>query len=294
MKLELQGFTPELNAIQCGLRINRSYEHLLNAHTWSFLFTEALVKLYAPITAGTATAVNGSNNITGTGTTWTSAVVGRYIKIGSSFTFYRITGLVVLTQVLTIESTFGEANVTDGAYTIFQDVYSKPTDCGNIVSIRYDLNIGEVTKAYVDTLDPDRESTGEPWRWYNIDDATFGIWPVPDQAYTVRMQYRKAIAQLSAEADAALLPERLILKHAQMAAYQQLAGSEQGAKTYGQLYVALAQEKGPNSFGELWLAAVEEDMRKLSLPTNVRNVDGLGLPTNDTWNLSHDREDPRR
>lgn len=66
-------------------------------------------------TTGTATATNGSSTITGSGTTWTSAMVGRYIKITDYW--YKITA-VGSTTSLTIQGEFGEDTVSGASYTI--------------------------------------------------------------------------------------------------------------------------------------------------------------------------------
>lgn len=291
MKLELQTYVPELNAIQCGVRLNRSYEHLLDAHPWSFLSVEGLVKLVAPVTAGTVTVINGNASVTGAATAWTSALIGRYIRISSNFAFYKISNVVG--QVITLESVYGETGAAGQAYTIFQHIYTKPTDCKHIRGLRYDYNMPPMPKMSLDTLDPERFSTGQPVYWDDPDDTHFEVWPVPDQNYTLRMWYRKSVADLSADTDTSLIPERLVLAHAKIAAYQQLAATEQGAARYLPLWQAATQDKGPESFVSLWTSALEEDSHKLNLPTTVR-VQGFDVPQSNEYWMQHDATDPRR
>ena len=291
MKLELGGFVPELNAIQCGLRINRSYENLLDAHPWSFLNLETLVKLLAPTTAGNVDVTYGSAAVTGHSTAWTSALIGQYFRSSSNFAFYQITNVVG--QVLTLETVYGEPTALAQGYSIFKHIYTKPTDCKHIRGLRYDYNMPSVPKMSIDTLDPERFSTGQPVYYDDISDTKFEVWPVPDANYTLRLWYRKSVADLAAETDVALLPERLLVKHAQMSAYQQLAGTEQGAARYMPLWQAMTKDQGPDSFSTLWALALEEDSRKLNLPMTVRTL-GYDIPMDNDYWLRHDPTDPRR
>ena len=296
MKLELMSFVPELNAVQAGMRLNNSYQHLLELHPWSFIKGDALLKLVAPYTTGTVTATYNSAAVTGNGTAWTSAMIGRYMMITSSMVFYKITNIVG--QVATLETAFGEPDATTVAYRIFQNIYSKPADCANILGIRYNSNLSRITKTWLDNLDPLRESTGEPSSWLDRTDLLFEIWPVPDANYTIRMWYNRSFAALSAETDVPVIPARIVIAHAKMEACMQLAFSPgvdpNVAKQYLGVYTLLTQDQGPASFNAIWKAAVEEDTRKLSLPKTVLAVGWDAVPVDNQYWLSHDVTDPRR
>lgn len=96
LKLELGTFVPELNAIHCGLRLNRSYQHLLDAHPWSFLNIEALVKMVGPYTTGTVAVTINLTTVTGTSTVWTSAMKDRFFRVSDNEPYYKITGLTLI------------------------------------------------------------------------------------------------------------------------------------------------------------------------------------------------------
>jgi hypothetical protein len=295
MKLELMSFVPELNAIQVGLRINRSYQHLLALHPWSFIKGDTLLKLLAPYTTGTVTATYGSASVTGAGTTFTSAHIGYNLMVQSAMVYYKVTNVVA--GVLTIEATYGEATVT-GAYRLFKNQYSVPTDCANIIAIRYDSNLVRTTKTWLDSLDPVRESTGEPYSWIPITNNTFEIWPVPDQNYTIRVWYNRSFPDMALETDTCAIPESVVLAHAKLEACMQMATSPgtdpNVAKQYLQVYTTLTQDPGPASFKALWAAAVEEDTRKISLPRTVLAVDYDAVPQDNEYWMTHDVMDPRR
>ncbi|HJV22018.1 MAG TPA: cytochrome c3 family protein [Holophagaceae bacterium] len=70
---------------------------------------------------GTAKFTNGSTAVTGTGTTWTSAMVGMYIQKGTSSPAYRISAFVSATS-LTLGTAYGEAtDAAAAAYTITRE-----------------------------------------------------------------------------------------------------------------------------------------------------------------------------
>lgn len=68
---------------------------------------------------GTVTITSGESEITGSGTSWTSAMVGRYIKITNYW--YEITKVTDATH-LTIRGEFGEDTVSGGNYVIAEIV----------------------------------------------------------------------------------------------------------------------------------------------------------------------------
>jgi len=284
MKMELQSFIPELSAVQLGLRINRSYSHLLDLHPWSFLKRESLLTTYPPCTTGAATVINGSATVTGSGTNWTAELVGRFFRCGTQSPFYRITAVDPTAQTLTLEQPYGDPSTTAN-YVIFQHQYAKPADAKNVLSVRYQHLLPNVSKMFIDQLEPDRITTGEPTYWLDLDDTTLELWPVPDQAYTLRLWYNRRLPELTAEDDTSLIPERVVLAHAKMTAYMQMVPTR---KEYLQLY-QLAQ----NEYQDLLQAAIEEDMRKLSLPRRVV-TDEASFPVSADYWMQHDVLDPRR
>lgn len=80
---------------------------------------------------GTITATNGSTTITGNGTTFTSAMVGRYFNVTDTTglgdgNWYRITGFTS-TTAMTIENKYDGATVTGKTYTI-SEIFSLPEE----------------------------------------------------------------------------------------------------------------------------------------------------------------------
>lgn len=68
-------------------------------------------------TTGTITATNNSTTITGAGTTFTSGMVGRYLKVNADGNWYLITGFTNATTIA-IEQPYQGTTVAGAAYTI--------------------------------------------------------------------------------------------------------------------------------------------------------------------------------
>jgi len=281
MKFELQSYVNEFNPLQCGVRLNRSYQTLLDMHQWSFLTREALINTVANYTTGTVTVVAGATTVTGIGTAWTAVMVGRFIKFGTGAEAYKISTVNVVAQTLTVESAVAAA-VTSGGYFIMKRWYSKPTDCKHIISVRRQLKLAEKTQEWLDGFDPDRDSTGEPIYWCNFDKDLIEIYPPSDQVYVVRVKYVVAVADLTAEADVSLLPENLVITHALTASYRALSGNPERGGHYLKLYQAARAD-----FKEAWDAAFETDLSRQSLPTEVQRG-GSDLPSSSDFWIKHD------
>ena len=286
LKLELVSFVPELNNIQAGLKINRSIQHLLDAHPWSFLKQEAFIHTVSPYNTGTVAVVDGSATVTGSSTAWTAAMVGRFIRFGDNIPISVIQSINTVAQTLVLTDVWSGAAMSASGYSIFQRYYAKPTLCRDVISVRYDASLLEKSQEYLNTLDPNRESTGQPVYWSNVDNATLELWPVPDQEYMVCVRYNKLVPDLAAEADTTIIPERLVLAHARMAAYLQ-ACAAQGGERYAKLYSVAKDE-----YTAIFQTAVEEDMRKMTLPRQVIQ-DGVDVPVSNEFWYTHDVLDPR-
>lgn len=83
----------------------------------------------ASYTTGTIIATNGSTTITGAGTTFTAAMVGRYFQVNDvtgDGNWYRITGFTS-TTALTIENKYDGAT-TSGKNFVIAEIFSLPED----------------------------------------------------------------------------------------------------------------------------------------------------------------------
>jgi hypothetical protein len=125
------------------------------------------VALYA---TGTVTVTNGSATVTGSGTTFTSAMVGRYFHVAGDTDRYLISAFVSATEI-TLSTVYGGTGGAGQsyniglAYTMSKSQYRIPLNVGHIASafIRSTGNPLFGAHPYVqDYIDPDDQASGEP------------------------------------------------------------------------------------------------------------------------------------
>jgi hypothetical protein len=84
----------------------------------NYTYTQSVKNLSnADYVTGTITATNGSATITGSGTTFTAGMVGRYLKVNSDGFWYKISGFTSAT-VITLGKTYQGTTGAGAAYTI--------------------------------------------------------------------------------------------------------------------------------------------------------------------------------
>src|ERR1035438_8829336 len=121
--------------------INDRYAEILGELPWTRLNVQMTLQTTAPYSTGTVAVVNGSNAITLSGGTWTAAMSGMkfYLvappaaidspypdpAVGPIYTFTFVTGTTG-----TLDRAYGEATNTAAPYSIFQNIYTLPANCG--------------------------------------------------------------------------------------------------------------------------------------------------------------------
>ena len=108
------------DAVQMGL-------DRMTAIDLPYLMTEGFITTAAPYTTGTVTVTNNSKTVTGSGTTFTAAMVGRKIRVASENAYYRITAFVSTTEV-TLEVVYQGTTASAQTYSIYKDEYKLPAD----------------------------------------------------------------------------------------------------------------------------------------------------------------------
>lgn len=129
-----------------------------------YLMTKGVITTVAPYTTGTVTVTNGSKTITGLLTVFTSAMVGRKIRIAGDIAYYRIAVFVSATEI-TLEAPY-QGNLTSGnTYSIFKDEYRLPADLDVYKVMRQIENgvamVGIEPSAF-DIYEPSPQSQGSP------------------------------------------------------------------------------------------------------------------------------------
>ncbi|MDI6732322.1 MAG: hypothetical protein QME16_00115 [Planctomycetota bacterium] len=136
----------------------------LTAADLPYLMTEGFIATIAPYETGTVTATNASKTITGSGTTFTAAMVGRKIRMGSENAYYRISAFVSTTEV-TLEAAYQGTTEAGKTFSIYKDEYRLPADCDVYKVMRQIENgialVGIEPTAF-DIYEPTPQSKGSP------------------------------------------------------------------------------------------------------------------------------------
>ena len=121
----LRGFVQTVNEVVEDIRRKNK--------SWSFWYKQGQIALIAEYTTGTVTATNASTTITGSGTTFTSGMVGRKIRIADG-EYYTVATYSSATSI-TIDVAYAGSTTSGATYSIYQDAYDLPSDCMSVVGV---------------------------------------------------------------------------------------------------------------------------------------------------------------
>lgn len=175
--------------------IQAEHDTILGDNSWNDRVASGTITTMTPY--GTGTVSTSGTTITGTGTVWTAALIGAWMRVHRSVEYYRITDVASATS-LTLEKALAGGDVTGEPYTIFQHIYSVPSDCERILSMVHLSPLRDISIQEIDRVDPYRTTTSSDPRWfcYHGLDSTgvrqVELWPVPASAMLLRMQYLKS------------------------------------------------------------------------------------------------------
>lgn len=145
-------------------KINQTYKEVARASDWEILKRTSELRTVANYTAGTVTVTIDSRTVTGSGTTWTAAMQGRYFRPGGSQNWYKIARFVSATEI-TLATPIIEATASGIAYTIWQRYYYLQSDVRKILSIHSWYADGELpdkSNYYIEEFTSNPSNTGRP------------------------------------------------------------------------------------------------------------------------------------
>ena len=129
-----------------------------------YLMTDGFITTVAPYETGTVTVTNNSKTVTGLGTTFTSAMVGRKFRNASENAYYRIAAYVSATEI-TLEVVYQGTTAATQTYSIYKDEYKLPADCDTYKILRQIENARSMISLEAtafDIYEPAPEATGSP------------------------------------------------------------------------------------------------------------------------------------
>lgn len=124
--------------------VTRSIQHALERvyewHDWPYYIQDnGVIETIAPYETGTVTVTNGSKTVTGSGTTFTSAMVGRKIRVSSATSYYRISAFVSATEI-TLQNAYQGDTASAQTYKIYKDEYRLNADVDKYKILRQSTN----------------------------------------------------------------------------------------------------------------------------------------------------------
>jgi hypothetical protein len=198
--------------------INRAIETICRSRPWTRLEKEGVLQTLANYTAGGTGTVSiniGATTGVGVGTVFTNAMNGWRIRIGNLIEWY---GFVFVDALnFGIDRPYlgpdGVTNAVGLGFTMWQPVYSLPSDLGELYSIQNLTrggNLTEWSRTRLDDMATSRILYGDALAYVPAGDlngvAQIEIYPGPDNvARGYPIKYRQQAPQLSSTSD--MLPD---------------------------------------------------------------------------------------
>lgn len=195
--------------------VNTAYSRILSESGWSGLKKEGEFQIPAAYTTGTASVTQNSASVTGSGTTWTSAMVGRQFLIDGA-PFYTIASVESATA-LTLDRVYGGVTAAGQAYTIVLIYLVVPTDFLHFLSVRDVENNWRLHTAYsqdnLDLFDAQRSSTTSPRVLASATPSSAGlpryeIWPRELGGKVIPFRYMRKPPLMTLATDTPVFPVR--------------------------------------------------------------------------------------
>jgi len=190
--------------------LNQAFRLIAYSHPWDDMRAEQRISTVAPYSTGTATFTQASITVTGSGTTWTSAMVGRKIALTQGAPYYRIATRVSNTEI-TIAEAYAETTASASTYVLYQDEYdlaatTHSIEDASLVTDAWNPPLRGYAQRQMDMADYTGRSTGKPLAYGPCSSTTVGtprvrFIPVPDAIYRVSFRYLKTWTDLSGDSD---------------------------------------------------------------------------------------------
>lgn len=257
-----------------GSIVNRAYRRVLRFRNWVDITRVTAVGNVSPISgpylAGSVYLTNGSPLVQGTTLNWGPSYVGLFLYI-DGYPLYRVAS-VQGPKDLTLTYPWEDVT-TPGASPLScefrQTRLTMPADCEKVLAIRlpalqWNLSIdGGGEYAVPNINDPGRTITGPPLIAMDMGTSDspsgnqeFELWPLPDQAYSYQVTYRRIAPILVDAGDVPVLREDMILAAAQGDACRTLFG-----RTGDNNWMTLAQSYD-NQYLEMRNSEARRDQRR--------------------------------
>jgi hypothetical protein len=260
--------------------INDCYRTVVRQRQWIGTVRQISFSTYPPYTAGTVSLSTNSATVTGSGTSWTSVLIGRYLHV-MNYSPIRVIAVTSATN-LTLDQAWGDVSVTGINYEINQNRIVLPADAERILRWTGPTwNLVRQTNFMIDAIDPQRQLHGDPLSFTEVENVggriEVELWPIPDQYRLHTITYRRGATTLINPGDTTIVPEELVTKKAQAEAASMLL-----ARSGEQAYASLIQ-RYELEYQAVLDAAIREDRRMRSPLNNVLDSEDSVNWTSPDW-----------
>lgn len=184
--------SPDLDPESAKVLLNNVVRKIYDRRTWYGLMIYGQIATAQQVIGGTANITQGSNQVQGTGTPWTPALVGRCFRLGYNTPPYVITAVNPFNQILTLQLPWAGVSYEGAGYVITQNYYAVGPNIKYIHTAKNLLMAWRLQLGYnQQTLD-----AVDVWRINTFSPAALAQMP-PDQngAYQVELWPVPAIVQ---------------------------------------------------------------------------------------------------
>ncbi len=219
--------------------INKGQQKILRAFEWPFnrAATPLVVQTVTDYATGTVATIAASTTITFSAAPADSKT-GQYIQTSSSLDWYKITAHTAATTTATIEiaALFTAPTAT---FIVRKFYYSTTSAVDRIIQVNQSIlpyQLIETSPEYFQSFNPGFLASGTP-RIYmpaGLDSSgypQFRLWPNPDAAINLYIDYLKTAIDLSADSDVSVIPAKwhtsVLLEGAKIEAYEFLDDTRQ-------------------------------------------------------------------
>lgn len=155
--------------------VKNAFRTISEHRLWSWQTSQDQFLAKAVYNTGTVTATRGSTAVTGSGTTWTSAMVGRQFRTGTNQPIYTISARGSNTA-LTLGQPWGGETASGAAYEIWNAYFTAPADFQAFVSVwdpnfNWQLNL-HISQEELNSMDAQRASGGTTYVVADLDYAS--------------------------------------------------------------------------------------------------------------------------
>lgn len=271
--------------------INTRYRTWARSRPWTVLLKQGVLSLTAPYTTGTVTT-DGTTTVTGSGTAWTSAMVGRRFKRDDFDEVYIISAVPGASE-LTLNAAFAGDDGSGKTYSIVAPQYSLANDFDRLRDPYRSFAPYKLVPLGRDEMNRRwgfSAETGAPRHYTIFPEESAGVitlklilHPAPEEDATLYYDYFKALTSLSAAGDQPAIPEnyRDILEVGAFADLLQYKDDQRAS-----FYEAMFQQRIAEMAGDY---AVTDDVPRFRPADHYRSHyrSSRGGRVDDPWGFDH-------